>query len=148
MTKQALSALLLALAVAAPLTAQDSKPAEPQEQEEERREPVRKIKVLEDPYDIAKFYRSSQRRPFEIEAEPLGSPFRNPYAIASYYRSGSARPSAYGYSQFWSLGYSRRGRLTPAYSHRMGRHGDLFLFAPTVLAPIGPLNGVFFEDGR
>jgi hypothetical protein len=146
MTKSALSALLLALAVAAPLSAQDTKPAEPQE--EERPEPKRKIKVLENPYDIAKFYRSSQRRPFEIEAEPLGSPFQNPYAIASYYRSGSSRPSAYGYSQFWSLGYSRRGRLTPAFSHRMGRHGDLFLFAPTVLAPIGPLNGVFFEDGR
>jgi hypothetical protein len=150
MTKKALPALLLAVAVAAPLAAQETKPAEDATvPAEERPEPTRKIRVLQHPYDIAKFYRSSQSRPFEIDVEPsLGSPFDNPYAIAGYYRNSSSRPSAYGYSQFWSLGYSRRGRVSPVVGRRMGRNGDLFLFAPTVLAPIGPLNGLFFAEGR
>jgi hypothetical protein len=149
MTKTALRALLLALAVASPVAAQEGKPAEEAAPaaEEERTAPVRKIRVLENPYDIAKFYRSSQGRPFEIaEAPVLGNPFENPYAIAGYYRSQGSRGGTYGYSQFWTLGYSRRGRVAPAFGHRMGRNGDLFLFAPTVLAPIGPLNGVFFSE--
>jgi hypothetical protein len=150
MTKPGLWALLLTLAVAAPLAAQEAKPAEEvaPAPDDERPAPTRKIRVLENPYDIAKFYRSSQARPFDIEGPPLGSPFENPYAIAGYYRSQAARPGGYGYSQFWSLGYSRRGRVAPGFGHRMGRNGDLFLFAPTVLAPVGPLNGVFFDDDR
>ena len=150
MTKRALWALLVALAVATPLIAQEAKPAEDAvASDDERPAPTRRIKVLENPYDISKFYRSSQGRPFEIAEPSLGNAFDNPYAIAGYYRSGqSSRPGAYGYSQFWSLGYSRRGRVAPAFGHRMGRNGDLFLFAPTFLAPVGPLNGVFFSDPR
>lgn len=145
MTKRALWTVLLALS-AAPLLAQESKPAEePAAPEEERTEPVRHIKVLQHPYDIAKFYRSSQGETFGMAAEgPAAAPF-DPYSIAGYYRS-SGGPGAYGYSRFWSTGYSSRGRVSPYYGRRMGRNGDLFLFAPTFLAPIGPLNGVFFGD--
>jgi hypothetical protein len=151
MTKKTLWALLLTCAVVPPLAAQESKPAEEPAvaPDAERATPTRKIRVLQNPYDIAKFYRSSQGSPFELTGPALGNPFENPYAIAGYYRSSqTARPGGYGYSQFWSLGYSRRGRPSPVFGHRMGRNGDLFLFAPTVLAPVGPLNGVFFDDGR
>ena len=30
------------------------------------------------------------------------------------------------------------------YRQRIGQNGELFLFAPTFLAPIGPLTGAFF----
>lgn len=147
MTQRALWTMLLALA-AAPLLAQESKPAEePAAPEEEPAAPVRHIKVLQNPYDIAKFYRSSQGSdPFGVASEGPARTAFDPYSVASYYRSSQSGPGAYGYSQFWSNGYARRGRLSPSYGRRMGRNGDLFLFAPTFLAPIGPLNGVFFGD--
>src|SRR4029450_5147188 len=64
--------------------------------EVERPEPVRKIKVLENPYDIAPFYRSSQDEGYGYWApEPGYAPsgyFGEPggsgrYPIASYYRN-------------------------------------------------------------
>ena len=75
------------------------------------------------------------------------------YPIAGFYRAGASRPLL----EFWTTGYCaaatacgaarRRGRgLIGARRPRaLGLNGDLCLFAPTFLAPVGPLTGVFFE---
>lgn len=135
--------------------------AQEAEDEEIQPGPVRTIRVLENPYDIASFYRSSQSRydyypvyPGLGEA-PYGgyaAPADPRYPIAGYYRQGAGYGSRYGYSAFWTNGY--RGGMTMAgpgltwgYRRRIGQNGDLFLLAPTFLAPVGPLSGVFF-DGR
>ena len=124
--------------------------------EAERREPVRKIKVLENPYDIASFYRSSQDEgygywgpepgygPYGYFGEPAG---RGRYPIASYYRNDLS-PGPGGYSRFWTFGYSsgyRRANGVVSYRRSIGQNGDLFLMAP-FLAPVGPLTGVFFSQ--
>jgi len=103
----------------------------------------RPLRVLENPYDISSFYRSSDGLVFGPEG---GASER--YPIAGFYRqrSGSSR---YGYSQFWTSGYSGRGRgrarLGIGFRRAIGENGDLFLFAPAILAPVGPLTGVFFD---
>ncbi|HET9317683.1 MAG TPA: hypothetical protein VFQ51_18970 [Vicinamibacteria bacterium] len=131
--------------MAAPLVAQEpEQPAPEQEQEEARPEPALRIRVLQNPYDIAGFYRSGGGNPFyngEGVSERSGNAYRDPYSIASYYRS-SQHGAGYGYSQFWSSGYSGRdyGRR---YRRRIGENGDLFFFAPAILAPVGPLSEVF-----
>jgi hypothetical protein len=125
--------------------------AQEAEDEDIRREPVRKIKVLENPYDIASFYRSSQGEYSfgydQGQADsryPIAGAYRGEadgrYPIAGFYRS---RQSSYGYAPFWNHGYGyRRGGAVAGYRRRIGENGDLFLFAP-FLAPLGPLNGAF-----
>jgi hypothetical protein len=114
------------------------------DQSEEKAEPKRQIKVLQHPYEIASFYRSSQSGTVYF-GEQQGSDPR--YPIAGFYR---ARPSVnpYGYASFWSTGYGsrdrNRGGVVVGYRRRLGDNGDLFLFAPTFLSPIGPLTGSFF----
>jgi hypothetical protein len=115
-----------------------------------RPEDRRPIRVLQNPYDIASFYRSSQG------GEGYGSFTEDAasgrYPIASYYRGHDASP--YGYSRFWTNGYSYgrplRSTAVPygRYAHRIGQNGDLLLMAPTFLAPMGPLTGVFFGGSR
>lgn len=105
------------------------------------------IRVLENPYDIASFYRSSQGEGYGYFT---GDPGAARYPIASYYRSGEASP--YGYSRFWTNGYGYGRPIRSAvpygrYAHRIGQNGDLMLLAPTFLAPVGPLTGVF-SGGR
>ena len=108
------------------------------EEDDPRPEPMNRIKVLQHPYDIASFYRSSQDRYFGTEEADAK------YPIAGFYRSRQGGRAAYGYGPFWNHGYSyRQGGLVVGYRHRIGEHGDLFLFAPTFLAPVGPLNGAF-----
>lgn len=118
--------------------------------EEGRPSPVREIKVLDNPYDIASFYRSSQgpRQRF-FGYQPDGAAYGSGrYPIAGYYRQ---RPgvNAYGYAPFWTNGYSSRTRagLAIGYRRSIGENGDIVLFAPTFLAPVGPLTTIFF-DGR
>jgi len=112
----------------------------------EQVEPRRTIRVLENPYDLASFYRSSQGYGGDFgESSSLER-----YPIAGYYRN---RPSSrYGYSRFWTNGYGHtRGPVVGAampYYNSIGQNGDLFLMAPTFLAPVGPLTGVFFTFGR
>ena len=125
--------------------------AQEAEDEEIRREPVRKIKVLENPYDISSFYRSSQGESyFDYEQGqgdsryPIAGFYRGEgngrYPIAGFYRS---RQSSYGYAPFWNHGYGyRRSGALVGYRRRIGENGDLFLLAP-FLAPLGPLNGAF-----
>lgn len=114
--------------------------AQEAEDEEARPQPVRKIKVLENPYDIASFYRSNQGG-----GDYFGLASDSRYPIAGFYRSRQTTP--YGYAPFWNHGYGyRRGGVVVGYRRRIGENGDLFLFAPTFLAPIGPLNGAFFGN--
>jgi hypothetical protein len=108
-----------------------------QEEEEARPEPLHRIRVLEHPYDLASFYRSRQGSEFHP-----GSSER--YPIASFYRSRQTSP----YGRFWALGYGVRGRGgRPLFRRSIGENGDLYLFAPVVLAPVGPLSGAFLEPG-
>ena len=144
MTTNALAAAVLVSLLGAAAEAQEATPetpaAEDQAAEPDTRRPLR---VLENPYDISSFYRSSDGLVFGAEG---GASER--YPIAGFYRqrNGSSR---YGYSQFWTSGYSDRGRgrarLGIGFRRAIGENGDLFLFAPAILAPMGPLTGVFFE---
>jgi hypothetical protein len=129
---------VLAVALAGGAWAQEAEDDQP------RPEPTRRIKVLENPYDIASFYRSSQGQGYfgYAPADSLASR----YPIASYYRSrqGGGFPPGYGYSAFWQGGYAApRPGLTIGYRRSIGQNGDLFLFAPVFLAPVGPLAGAF-----
>jgi hypothetical protein len=147
------AALFVLMSSAAAARAQETPapapvPAEAQE-DEQAAAPRRHIQVLENPYDISSFYRSSQgSEPVDFGYEPERANSR--YPIASFYRSRGSMPG--GYSMFWTAGYDSqrargRGRgLIGARRHRaLGLNGDLCLFAPTFLAPVGPLTGVFFE---
>lgn len=140
-----LGSLALALLGGA-VGAQDPAPAADEPQQEERaNEPVRKIRVLENPYDISSFYRSSQGGGGFLDYRPEGSDDRGRYPISSYYRlrgGGDRR----GYAPFWTNGYSSpRPRFLVGFRRRIGENGDLFLFAPTFLSPIGPLTDAFFD---
>jgi hypothetical protein len=150
-TAAAVAALVLVsgvtlLAQEAPTPAPDTVITET-EAAEDQAPPRRHIQVLENPYDISSFYRSSQREPM-LGYEPEQADSR--YPIAGFYRS---RGSASGeYSRFWSTGYASsratgrpRGLIGAARPRALGLNGDLCLFAPTFLAPVGPLTGVFFE---
>ena len=145
-TKALAAALLLSLLGAdAYVGAQEAAPETPAVEAEDAAPPEtrRPLRVLENPYDISSFYRSSDGLVFGAEG---GASER--YPIAGFYRqrSGSSR---YGYSQFWTSGYSDRGRgrarLGIGFRRAIGENGDLFLFAPAILAPVGPLTGVFFD---
>jgi hypothetical protein len=156
-------ALVVSLTVAAGVVgaglvrAQEGDESAAEEQDRARPEHRRHIQVLQDPHDIASFYRSSQEPVF---FGPLGMPYEpagaapGPYGLASFYRNDHG-PSLYGYSRFWTNGYGwgaprpfaaptswgRYGR----YGRRIGQNGDIFLMAPTFLAPVGPLTGVFLQ---
>jgi hypothetical protein len=112
------------------------------------------LQVLQHPYEISSFYRSSQSSGFDTGYEPeMGS---DKYPIAGFYRSHGSQGA---YSMFWSNGYGTgygtrgygtrgmrgRGFMGAAGARPLGLNGDLCLFAPTFLAPAGPLTGVFFE---
>lgn len=126
------------------------------DEEEAPAAPVTSIRVLEHPYDIALFYRSPER-PYFYPVYPgldpayggYAAPVDPRYPIAGAYRQGFAGR----YGAFWSNGY--RGAVLPfvgggrrgSFHRRIGQNGDLFLMAPTFLAPVGPLSQAFF-DGR
>ena len=148
MTTKTLGPALLLSLLAAAAVAQEAPPqapaVEPEEQPVEQPDTRRPLRVLENPYDISSFYRSSDGLVFG----PDGAENSERYPIAGFYRQrgGSGR---YGYSQFWTSGYSDRsrgrGRLGIGYRRAIGENGDLFLFSPAILAPMGPLTGVFFD---
>jgi len=114
------------------------------------------IKVLENPYDLASFYRAQE--PERFYPGDVYGPGRDApaiaggrYPIAGMYR-GEVNPS--GWSRFWTNGYTNAytlgGAGHPVISHdyrrNIGRNGDLFLLAPTFLAPVGPLTDFFFYN--
>lgn len=149
-----LVSLVLAAGVAG---AQEPKPSpEPQEPEAEEAKPRQQlqIRVLQHPYDLASFYRSSQGGYGAYGAFGVYGygPYRptldasDRYPLARYYRLGP--PSPYGYSRFWTSGYGYVAgpRFGPVYRRTIGENGDLFLMCPTFLAPVGPLAGFFLEE--
>lgn len=136
-----LTIALAALAQAA--FAQATAPAEAAKDAGARAEPStprRSIRVLQNPYDLASFYRSGGAAPGGW-AGLAGDPA---YAIAGFYRQGGGDRSRYGWSAFWTSGY---GAPRPApflgYRRTIGENGDLFLVVP-FLAPVGPISGAFF----
>ena len=107
-----------------------------------RAEPLRTIRVLQNPYDLASYYRSSQGGGFLDYRRKAAVP--GPLSHRGYYRLRGS--SGRGYAPFWTNGYSSsRPRFHVGYRHRIGENGDLFLFAPTFLSPIGPLTDAFFD---
>jgi hypothetical protein len=128
-----LATMALALAAGA---ARAQEPAE--DEDAQAQAPRHTIRVLENPYDIASFYRSHQADYFGYQPPAPGGP----YAIASFYRQNYG--TGYGSSPFWTGGYgaSTRSGLGMAYRRRIGDNGDLYLIAP-FLAHVGPLSGVF-----
>ncbi len=110
--------------------------------QEERATPRPSIRVLQDPHDLASFYRSGGSSPdgwAGLTSDPA-------YGIASFYRSAQAggQPSRYGWSAFWTNGYgARRPAPLPGFRRTIGDNGDLFLVVP-FLAPVGPISGAFF----
>ncbi len=108
---------------------------------EERSRPVRTIRVLQHPYDLASFYSARPGGPGVTPPVPDDPA----YALASFYRSRQGGPGSdpgpWMWAAFWAHGYGAH-RPTPlvGYRHRIGENGDLFLAVP-FLAPVGPLSG-------
>jgi hypothetical protein len=129
---------LVALVVSTSIvTAQESQESEP------RQKPTRRIRVLEDPYQLASFYRSDASGPAHFGEQPLtdrGS-MADRYPIAGFYRQGGGqgRYSGYWTSPSAGAGWARRGYGRT--SRRRVGASDLCLIAPTLLAPVGPLTG-------
>jgi hypothetical protein len=148
MTTKGLAATVLLTLLAAAAGAQEATPepaAVPEDEASAQPETRRPLRVLENPYDISSFYRSNESGPFVLGGDPAAG---DRYPIAGFYRQ-RAGGRGYGYSQFWTSGYGRgRGRIGFGYRRAIGENGDLFLFAPAFLAPIGPLTGVFFDGPR
>ena len=145
-------AFLLVSGAAATVRAQEKPaPAQVDERDDEATAPRRHIQVLQSPYEISSFYRSSQGSEMDLGYEPASSSAK--YPIAGFYRAGARGR----YSMFWTNGYGYgrngygmgalrgRGLIGGRPSRALGLNGDLCLFAPTFLAPVGPLPGVFFE---
>ncbi len=152
MRRTLLTIALLSLAPAG-VFAQDAQakkdaPSDPDKQAqstaEETTTPRHSIRVLQDPYDLASFYRAGGSAP-----EGWAGLSNDPgYAIAGFYRSQQGNAvrthSRYGWSAFWTGGYGAR-RPAPLLSYRrtIGENGDLLLAVP-FLAPVGPISGAFF----
>ena len=135
MRKAVLGMMAVALA-AGPVLGQET-----DEAEEGQRRPVRTIRVLQHPYDLASFYSARPGAPGVTPPVPDDPA----YAVASFYRSRQAGPGfdpgPWMWAAFWTHGYAAQ-RPTPyvGYRHRIGENGDLFLAVP-FLAPVGPLSG-------
>src|SRR5687768_1646804 len=132
--------LLLAATVSAQEPADTPAREDREDAQDEVQAPRRQIRVLNNPYEIASFYRSNQGSGL------FGGDASDRYPIAGFYRARAAGP--YGYSQFWSTGYGERSRggIGLGYRRSIGQNGELYLFAPAFLAPVGPLTGAFFFD--
>ena len=157
-----LGSLALALMAGAVVAQEPAPPAdEPQQDEltadeyaEEAAAPLHTITVLSNPYDLASYYRAQSSGFYDYRSAPAS--YQDRYPIASYYRMQSSGyrgeyPAGYGpgygagaYAPFWNYGYAQQPGIALHYRQRIGQNGELFLFAPTFLAPIGPLTGAFF----
>jgi opacity protein-like surface antigen len=131
----------VAVALASSAWAEDGAAQVSQEEEsyteEARPEPVRKIRVLEDPYQISSFYRSESTGRYSVGYGYDGS---SRYPIASFYRQGGEGR----YSRFWNNPRGQRG------SYRGGRvrvralgGDDVLFFVPTVLGPAVPIATMY-----
>ena len=156
MRREALTVLSMVLLAAVAGAQEPVREPEPVEEETAAPETRRPLRVLDNPYDISSFYRSAEGGYFWGPGYgPMGGPGYpanggERYPIASYYRSNAG---GY-YAPFWTGGYGYgygargqgHGNLGVGYRRRIGENGDLFLFAPAFLAPVGPLSGIFFSQ--
>lgn len=86
---------LMALAGSATAATRDG-----QVDDEQTTTPTHRIQVLEDPYELASFYRHDG---YQVRAARIvrdGRTTISPYDVASFYRSGS-RSSSFSYGQRW-----------------------------------------------
>jgi hypothetical protein len=135
--------LTIAIAALAQAAVAQDRPATDNETRavtDERATPPRTLRVLQNPYDLASFYRSGGSAPggwAGLTSDPS-------YAIAGFYRQGGSPVNRYGWSAFWTNGYNAP-RPAPflGYRRTIGENGDLFLVVP-YLAPVGPISGAFF----
>ena len=158
-----LGSLALALMAGAVVAQEPVPPADESQQDEltadefapeENAAPLHTITVLTNPYELASYYRAQSSGFYDYRPGPAS--YQDRYPIASYYRMQSSGyhgeyPAAYGpgygaggYAPFWNYGYAQQPGIALHYRQRIGQNGELFLFAPTFLAPIGPLTGAFF----
>lgn len=131
-------ALLLAAGMASAQQVRDD------EQDEAVTAPRRTVRVLENPYDIASFYRSSQsseERYFSYQPE---YDFSDRYPIAGYYRNRQSR-RVVGVAPYWS-DRRRAPRALVGYRRSLGSNADLYLIVPTFLTPVAPLTSAFFGE--
>jgi len=136
-----IATVTLIIGLVGPVRAQESTAAA--ETEEERVRPVRTIRVLQSPYDLASFYSARPGSPGVTPPVPQDPA----YALASYYRSRHVGPPSgpgpWIWAAFWTRGYgAHRPAPLVGYRRSIGEHGDLFLAVP-FLAPVGPLSGAF-----
>jgi len=118
------------------------------ERQDDRTRSKRRIRVLRREHEIASFYGSRQapRAPYFGYHVPAGLA-EGPYPIAAYYRQRQTR-DAFGRL---SVGTGtkapalRSSGLAGYYRRELGSHGELFLLAPTFLAPVGPLSEAFHQ---
>src|SRR5687768_15545023 len=106
-------AVLLSVACAAPLSAQERPRPDPavddegRNEDEDALEPRPHLQVLEHPYELAGFYRSGA-------SDPAGNGrATGPYALAGFYRSNRTSmglDQGYGGPAFWAMGYGPTGR--------------------------------------
>jgi hypothetical protein len=121
-------ALVLLLSTAS-VQAQEAQATEEDQDQAQVQPPIRRVM---DPYEIADvFYRASQGEPTGL----LQYRMQSQYPIASYYRLSNGRPI--GYRRLYST--RPTGYAAPVWGRQV------FLFAPTFLAPVGPLAGTVFD---
>jgi len=120
---------------------EDDEAVESSASPEEPAAPRRMIRVLQHPYDLASFYRSSADG---WRSTRGGVPMDPAYALASFYRSDRSGPGM-PWAPFWANGYGYGERPSGylGYRRSIGENGELFLAVP-FLAPVGPLSGAFF----
>lgn len=151
MTRMIWLSTVATLCLAAGLAAEEGPAPEKQDEatvSDERPAPIHKIRVLEDPYDLASFYRSSDGNAYGYGffgyARDGSLRRTSRYPIASYYRAQQGETFGYWRAQSW-----RRGPAMPLRARRRaGRVGDFYLLAPTFLTPVGPAADEYLFDER
>jgi hypothetical protein len=141
----AVAAFVLVSGAALSARAQEAPAPAPAEErdDDEAAAPRHHIQVLQNPYELSSFYRSSQASQTELSYEPSAASEK--YPIAGFYRSGARGR----YSMFWTNGYGYgrngygtgtphgRGLIGARRSRALGLNGDLCLFAPTFWHRLG-----------
>lgn len=126
-----------------------------QEATEESSRPAERkteIRVLNNPYEISSFYRSKQQGSGYLTFSPYGVyPSSSGWNYGRHFKgeTGYWRGLYGSYNGFWAGGgygqyYWQNSRPTP-YRRGIGGHGDIFLMAPVLLGPVGPLAGAYYE---
>ena len=137
--------LTIALAALAQAAVAQDKPAKeapkpPGRRRRPRTTPRHTIRVLQNPYDLASFYRSGGSAPGGGRGwRPIP---RTRSRASTAGRQPRGRPTA-GRDSGRTATARRRPAPFPGYRRSIGQNGDLFLVVP-FLAPVGPISSAFF----